>query len=122
MALLKAKQLNINDVANAVLTSIAANYANTFDELVDGVHTFSTGYNYPPLIQGIVVTFVNANSATIQWTDQLSAYSYNIYCHPKGDLLNTIILYNIPTPYVTIYDLMEDTIYEVTVTPNLSYY
>lgn len=121
MALLKAKQLNINDVTNAILNNIGANYLSTFDDLVDGVHTFSTGYNFPPLIQGIVVTFVNANSATIQWVDQLLAISYNIYCRPKGDTLNTITIYNIVTPYVTINNLSPDTIYEVTVTPNLSY-
>jgi hypothetical protein len=122
MALLKAKQLNIKDVTNAVLSTIASTYDNIFNNLVDGANSFSTGYEFPALVQNIVVTFITDHAATIQWADDPLAISYNVYCHPKGDLLNTIIYYDVPTAFVTITNLLPNTVYEVQVTPNLSFY
>lgn len=122
MALLKAKQLDISNITSLVLSTIETDYTSnyTFNNLVDGVNTFSTGYNFPNPTQNLELISVNANSATLKWSATLLAVSYNIYCHPKGDPLNSIILLNVTGTSITIPGLSQDTVYEVEVTPNLS--
>lgn len=122
MALLRAKQLNINEITNALLNSIGGNYTYNYEfaNLVDSVHTFSTGYHFPSLVNGITPITVNANSASIKWNPVPLAVSYNIYCHPKGNILDSITMLNVSGTSTIIIGLTQDTIYEVQVTPNLS--
>jgi hypothetical protein len=122
MALLKAKQLDVTNITALVLHTITTDYTSnyTFNNLVDGVNTFSTGYHFPIAPQNLELIAVNANSATLHWNPTLLAISYNVYCHPKGDPLHSIILLNVIGTTVTISGLSQDTVYEVEVTPNLS--
>lgn len=122
MALLKAKQLDIRSITALVLGTISTDYTSnyTFNNLVDGVNTFSTGYNYPLAPKNLELVSVNANSVTLQWSPTLLAVSYNVYCHPKGDPLSSITLLAVTGTSVTITGLSHDTVYEVEVTPNLS--
>ena len=114
MALLKAKQLDINNVTLNVLNAIGNiySYGLQFNNLVNRVNVFSTGYNFPSPIVNSIVTFVNASSVTIQWDIAPLATSYTVYIHPKGDSLDNIIVSGITTRFVTVSGLQPDTIYE----------
>lgn len=122
MALLKAKQLNINDITQNVLNAFSGVYSLKFNNLVESVNTFSTGYNFPIPVINVIVTFVNANSVTLQWDSEPLAVSYTVYLRPKGDVLDNIVVSSITNTFVTISGLTQDTIYEYYVSCNLSFY
>lgn len=122
MALLKAKQLNINDITQNVLNAFSGAYSLKFNNLVESVNTFSTGYNFPTPVINVIVTFVNANSVTLQWDTEPLAISYTVYLRPKSDILDNIVVSSITNTFVTISGLAQDTIYEYYVSCNLSFY
>lgn len=122
MALLKAKQLDINSITQSVLNTIQASYDLQFENLVESVKSFSTGYAFPSPVVNAVVTFVDANSATIQWDANLDAMTYTLYLHPQGDPFDYTIIYGISASHIVINNLLPNTRYVYYVSCNLSEY
>ena len=119
MALLKAKQLDINTVTQSVLQTISNNYGYdlTFSNLVRAVNVFSTGYTYPSPVLNIQISNVTANSAVISWSPVGSATSYDIQFNPVADPYDSTIILGITTSFYTITGLLQDTVYEIKVRP-----
>lgn len=117
MALLKAKQLDINSVTAAILNSLGSSYVYNlqFSNLVNTVNTFVTGYVYPQAVKNITVTNITNTVAQINWAAVVSATSYNVQINPKGDKINIITILGINTTSYIVSGLSPNTVYEVQV-------
>lgn len=119
MGLLKSKQIDIDGVADAVMTRILAvpNLLNKFWNLSNSVNTFVTTPSTSGPVQDIVISSITSNSAEVSWTAVPGATTYEIQYIVKGDIYSAEAIVAVSAPPFILTGLSSGTTYVVQIKP-----
>jgi hypothetical protein len=122
LALIKAKQIDIDDVAAAIMTRIPAvsGLQKQFWNLTNSVNSFTTTPSTAGPVINLVISAITGTTATVAWDAIPGAVTYDLQYFVQGDELtiDTITAINATTFGLT--GLVAGTTYVVQVRANLS--
>jgi hypothetical protein len=117
MGLFKSKQLDLPEVAAALMTLISSTTSlkKQFGNMVTDVNTFVTTPGAAGPVKDIVVTAISNTGAQVDWTAIAGATSYELQYEIVGDAFSLETITGIATNTYTLTGLTPKTTYRINI-------